>query len=257
MKKTLSAIVAIIAVLTTTATPANAEVVIDKVAIIDSYFDPSITGTHICVADKGCGLNPTNTTAAVFSHGSKMAAIVKKHNPNAQLVLIRAGSVVGTTLYDANGREISNAFLAVPSDADVVSISIYSNGNGTSNGTGCRPSTQTRTGTVAVSAELTRTTNAINAIVSSGRAVIAAAGNANNPTGLNYPACIPAVTAITIPWSTGTKNSNTDIILNSNGDYLGGDIATTSGSTAFVASKWNKYSLIVVSGRTTLASVLQ
>ncbi len=257
MKKTLLAIVAILAVFTSTATPATANDVVDKIAIIDSYFDPSIAGTHICVADKGCNIKPSNTTAPVFSHGSRMAAIVKKYNPNAQLVLIRSGSVVGTTLYDANGREISNAFIAVPLDADVVSISIYSNGNGTNNGTGCRPSTQTRTGTVAVSTELARATNATNAIIASGRSIVGAAGNAKLPTGLNYPACLPAVTSVTIPGATGTSNPTTDIFLQTNGNYLGGDINTTSGATAFVASKWDNYKLVVVPNKTTLVGVLQ
>lgn len=257
MKKTILAILAVLALFGSTATPATANNVVDKIAIIDSYFDPSIAGTHLCVADKGCEIKPTNTTTPVFSHGTKMASIIKKYNPDAQLVLIRAGSVVGTTLYDANGREISNAFIAVPVDVDVVSIAIYSNGNGTNNGTGCRPSTQTKTGTVAVSFELTRATNAVNSIVSSGRAVVGAAGNAKLPTGLNYPACLSSVTSVTIPGQTGTSNPNTDIYLQPNGNYLGGDVNTTSGATAFVASKWDKYSQVVVSGKTTLVGLLQ
>lgn len=219
------------------------------VAIIDSYFDPSISATHICVADFGCNLRPSNTSSPVFSHGTQMASIVSRHNPDAKLILIRAGSISGSTLGDANAREISNALLAVPAHADVISISIFSNNSKNSRGTDCRPSNSLgysvpRGAThrpVNVSNELTRTTNAVSAIVSSGRAVLASAGNADLPNGLNYPACVTSVTSVTIPFATGTANPGLDIYLNTNGDTLNGDLATTSGATAFIASKFGQY----------------
>lgn len=275
MKKTILAIVAILALFGSTATPATANNLVDKIAIIDSYFDPSIAGTHICVADFGCNVTPINKASDAFLHGTKMAAIVKKHNPNAQLVLIRAGSVVGTTISDANAREISNALLAVPADADVVSISIYSNGSGTGNGTGCRPSNKLGYSlplgndpikyTVNVSSELIRATNAVKTIVSSGRAVVAAVGNGRlafpapyvQSQAMSYPACISAVTSVAVVGLVGTSNINTEIVLSPNGNYLGGDIATTSGATAFIASKWDKYQPILFPNKINVVGLLQ
>jgi hypothetical protein len=225
------------------AVPAQA-VAVDRIAIIDSYFDVrAVSGptTSICVADRGCAAQPSNTSAAVYSHGTKMAQIVRRFNPTAHLVLIRAGSVVTSTLYDANGREISAGFEAVPADVKVVSIAIYSNGNGTVDGTGCRPSTATKTGTVAVVTELNRAIKAVDSIAARGGVVIGAAGNANRPLGLNYPACLHNVQSVTLPLLTGTLNPNLDILLLPNGNSLGGIVNTTSGATAYVTGNWDIY----------------
>lgn len=224
-------------------------VTVTRIAIIDSYFTPSsITGpvSTLCVADAGCAETPTNTTAAVFTHGTIMAKIVRTYNPTAQLVLIRAGSSVNKTLYNANGREIASAFAAVPAGVNVVSISIYSNGNGTSDGTACRPSSQSSSGVVNVSLELSRAVAAVNALASRGTVIVGAAGNANLPKGLNYPACLYNVQSVTSYWLTGTANPNLDIFIQpKSGDYTGGYLATTSGLTAYVAGNWDLYGDII------------
>jgi hypothetical protein len=210
----------------------------ETIVIIDAYFDKTLPGTHICVADSGCSIVPSNSTSTTFTHGTRMANIIIKNNPLASLVYIRAGSVnhLGQ-IVSANGREIANAFLAVPQDASVVSISIFNNG------TGCRPSS---TGLVNVSLELSRTQSAINSIVSRSGAVIAAAGNgaATITDKVDYPACLAGVTAVAKANSSGTFQSQgrihpeMDVAVYPTTGLLG-DFNTTSGLTAALASRWN------------------
>jgi hypothetical protein len=215
---------------------------VDTIAIIDSYFDKSLPGTHICVADSKCDLTPTDTNSTTFAHGTEMARIILKNNPSANLVYIRAGSLnVRNQIVFPNGREISRAFEAVPNNVSVVSISIFNNGNGVSSGTSCKPS---NTGLVAVGLELSKTQSAINRIVSRGGSVIAAAGNGRGVSRVDYPACLPNVVAV----ARGSQNSGfltqgaahpeMDVAVISKTSDVG-SLRTTSGLTAALASKWN------------------
>jgi hypothetical protein len=211
----------------------------ETIAIIDAHFDASIPGTHICVADVGCETNISNAA----SHGSQMANIVIKNNPNAKLVLIRAGSFSKGSLSFPNAREISNAIQAVPTNASVVSISIFNN-SGMNN---CRPSTSSGNGTKnpLVSLEVKRTTDSINQIVSRGGAVLAAAGNgpAKNARNLDYPACLPNVTSVARGvqgsgfLTQGKDHPELDLALVATNDV--GQFRTTSGLTAALASRWS------------------
>jgi hypothetical protein len=209
----------------------------ETIAIIDAYFDRSLPGTHICVADSGCNLVPTNTTSTTFTHGTRMARIILNNNPGANVVYIRAGSVNNRNqIVSANGREIANSFLAVPTSASVVSISIFNNGNG------CRPAT---TGAVNVSLELSKTQSAINSIVARNGSVLASAGNgaATLVDKVDYPACLPNVVAIAKAKgsgafdSQGRAHSEMDVAVYPSTGLIG-DFNTTSGLTAALASKW-------------------
>lgn len=209
----------------------------ETIAIIDAYFDKSLPGTHICVADTGCNLVPTNTTSTTFTHGTRMARIVLKNNPTANLVYIQAGSVNSRNqIVSANGREIANAFVAVPYNASVVSVSIFNNGSG------CKPS---NAGLVNVGLELSKTQSAINSILSRNGAVIAAAGNghARLSAAVDYPACLPGVTAVARGsqisgfLTQGRLHPEMDVAVISKTDDTR-ELRATSGLTAALASKW-------------------
>lgn len=228
----------------------------DTIAVIDAYFDKSkLAGnfSEICVSDSGCSDVPTVADGETsLTHGTIMAQIIAKNNPGAKVILIKAGSVVGTKLYQANAREISNAFLAVPNSVSVVSISIRNN-NGTLNS--CRPGTKSPGSAVPnISTEISRTQSAINSLVGSGVGVIAAAGNLpeKNNTAIDYPACLPNVTAVAKASGDGSVRSQG--ILNPELDIkvypsvgLIGNLNTTSGITAAVAAKWNTIKSTIIS----------
>lgn len=244
MKKIISLVA--IALVAGTTIPAQAAPT-ETIAVIDAYFNKTqLVGnfTEICVADSGCTATPTSvaTSTTTLTHGTIMAQIIAKNNPNANIVLVRSGSVVNSKLYQASAREISNAFLAIPSTASAVSISIYNNGSG------CRPSTANAPGNaiVNVSLEVSRTQQRINSLVSSGINIIGAAGNGpqTNTLSVDYPACLPNVTAVAKAAgngdirSQGIANPELDIkVYPSVG--LVGNFNTTSGITAAVAAKWS------------------
>jgi len=223
----------------------------DKIAIIDAYFDLSqLTGkvSQICVADLGCGDTATRsaTSSASISHGTEMAKIVINNNPKAELVLIRAGSVKSGTLYQASAREISKSFASVPLESSVVSISIYNNGPSSS---ACRPGTAKAPGTptVNVSLEVSNTSNAISKLISSGTNIVAASGNGpeRNVTAIDYPACLPNVTAVAKAnevgkaLSQGAAHPEMDILVYPSTGLVR-MFNTTSGLTALLASKWSE-----------------
>lgn len=228
---------------------APVEKISDKIVIIDAYFDLSqISGvvSEICVADLGCGSKATRASNSQAStvHGTEMAKIIRKNNPESELFLIRAGSVINGTLYQANAREIARSFASVPAGSTAVSVSIYNNG-----ASSCRPGTAKAPGTqiVNVSLEVTNTSTAISNLLSSGTNIVAASGNgsATNTSSIDYPACLPGVTAV-------AKSSNTGQILSQGRLHpeldvlvypstgLVGMFNTTSGLTALLASKWSE-----------------
>jgi len=251
MKKIISLVV--LALVAVTVVPAKAAPV-ETIAVIDAYFNKSqLVGnfTEICVADSGCASTPTavansNTT---LTHGTIMAQIIAKNNPEALVVLIRSGSVVKSKLYQASAREIANALLAVPATASAVSISIRNNGNG------CRPTTANAPGNpiVNVSLELSKTQQRINDLVKSKIGVIAAAGNGSerDTLSVDYPACLPNVTAIAKAAgdgearSQGIGNAELDIKVYPSVGLIG-NFNTTSGITAAVAAKWNSIKSTII-----------
>lgn len=245
MKK-LTLIVAVTMATLTVSPIANADTV-DSITIIDAYFNKAslpANVTEICVADAGCSLTPTKvaTSSTTLTHGTIMAQIVVKNNPAANIILVRAGSVVGEKLYQASAREITKALEAVPSSSSVVSISIYNNGNG------CRPSTANAPGNqiVNVSQEVQKTQTAISNLLSQDISIISASGNGSekNINKIDYPACLSGVTAIAkaasngMPRSQGSQNSELDLLVYPSTGLLG-NFNTTSGITAAIAAKWS------------------
>lgn len=253
MKK-LTLIVAVSMATLMVSPAANADTV-DSVTIIDAYFNKSAlptNATEICVADSGCSLTPTKvaTSSTTLTHGTIMAQIVAKNNPTANIILIRAGSVVGEKLYQASAREITKAFMAVPDSSSVVSISIYNNGNG------CRPNTANAPGNsiVNVSDEVEKTKKSISDLVNKNISIISASGNGSekNINSIDYPACLPGVTAVAKasssgqPRSQGSNNSELDLLVYPSVGLVG-NFNTTSGITAAVAAKWSSIKAEIVS----------
>jgi len=228
--------------------------------IVDSYFDSSkITGKvlDICIAKTGCELTPTpvSGTASAFHHGTAMAEIARKANPDVTLYLVRAASATKNprtgevAIGLINGNDFLAALNLVKSRKDeiaAVSFSYSINGNMSKPGE-CRLST---TGLVNVSVTDPAIRSAVVDLKAQGIHVFAATGNDRNRKPVSYPACIAEVESVASGSGTGfLPSSNYD----SNTDYVGALPANvfsytssiyrlishaTSSATASVAAMW-------------------
>ena len=174
--------------------------------IVDAYFDSSrISGdvVNICLARVGCDLTPTPVAgvSSSYNHGTAMAELARKANPDAKLYLVRAASAVknsrtGTvSLNLVSGNDFLNALKFVQSKKDevgAVSFSYSMNGNMTKAGE-CRLATY---GSVNVSVVDPQIRSTVTELKSSGIPVFAATGNDFNRKPVSYPACIPDVASV-------------------------------------------------------------
>jgi hypothetical protein len=228
--------------------------------IVDAYFDSSrISGNvvNVCLARVGCDLTPTPVAGAssAYNHGTAMAELARKANPDVKIYLVRAASSVkntrtgAVTMQVVNGNDFLNALRFVQSKKDemgAVSFSYSMNGNMTTAGE-CRLSTS---GSVNVSVVDPQIRSAVADLKSSGIPVFAATGNDGNRKPVSYPACIPDVASVASGF--GDKilsSSNHDAFT----DYIGalpsntlryssaifGTIShATSSATVSVAAMW-------------------
>jgi len=228
--------------------------------IVDAYFDSSkISGkvVDICVARTGCELTPApiSGVSSPFHHGTAMAELARKANPDVTLYLVRAASAVKhprtgvVTLNLVNGNDFLAALNLVKSRTDevaAVSFSYSMNGNMSKPGE-CRLST---TGLVNVSVTDPAIRSAVVDLKAQGIHVFAATGNDRNRKPVSYPACVAEVESV----AAGSGNSfllssNHD----SNTDYVGALPANvfsytssiygliphaTSSATVSVAAMW-------------------
>ena len=124
-------------------TPAQAEEA-KSLVIVDSYFDVSkIAGKveSVCVAVSGCELTPTPQSgfSDAYNHGTAMAEVALKQNPNIKLVLVRAASatknnrtgVVSISTLNGNDFLKSLSYVSSRSDVGAVSFSYNLSGNKT------------------------------------------------------------------------------------------------------------------------------
>jgi hypothetical protein len=230
--------------------------------IVDAYFDSSkISGdvVDICIARVGCELtpNPIAGNSSSFNHGTVMAYLARKANPDIKLYLVRAASTFKNpttgvvTMHVVNGNDFLNALRFVKSKQDevgAVSFSYSMNGNMTSPGD-CRLSTS---GSVNVSVVDPQIRSVVAELKDSGVPVFASTGNDGNRKPVSYPACIPDV--MSVASGSGDKflsSSNYD----ENTDYVGALPAgtltytstvfglishATSSATVSVASMWTR-----------------
>jgi hypothetical protein len=228
--------------------------------IVDAYFDSSkISGdvVNICIAKVGCELTPTPVAGAssAYNHGTAMAEIARKANPDAKIYLVRAASSVKNTrtgtvsLSLVNGNDFLNALKFVQSKQDevgAVSFSYSMNGNMTKAGE-CRLSTY---GSVNVSVVDPQIRSTIAELKSAGIPVFAATGNDGNRKPVSYPACIPDVASVASGFgdkvlSSSNHDANTDYVgalpsntLKYNSAIFGTISHATSSATASVAAMW-------------------
>jgi hypothetical protein len=230
--------------------------------IVDSYFDSSkISGdvVDVCIARIGCELTPTPIAGVAnsFNHGTAMADLARKANPEAKLILIRAASATKNprtnrvTMAVINGNDFLNSLRWVASSSENVSAVSFSytiSGNMKKVGD-CRLST---VGGVNVSIVDPQIRSSISNLKNAGIPVFAGTGNDSNRKPVAYPACIPDVMSVAagvgdsfIPSS--NRDANTDFVgalpantFNYTSSIFGVIPQTTSSATASVAGLWSR-----------------
>lgn len=211
---------------------------VDTIAIIDTQFDGANVGTnvtHVCVT--ACSNNSVpragnKTQRDHYNHGIGIAEIVRKSNPNAHLILIRAGS---TKVGPVSSQGLLDALRWVDANRAALGIDVVSASLNAGNGSRCAA-----TGGVRHSDVLA----VVDSISNAGTPILASAGNGSNPNALGYPACIPNVVAVSITGSRdGVNHPNTDFIGRSDGFNFNTSVGTiswasSSALTAMLAAAW-------------------
>ena len=223
-----------------------------SVVIIDSYFDARVpNATIVCIASDKC----TNTAKAstkvsdAVNHGTAMAEVARRNNPNVPIVLLRSANVdkkgaVGIL----NGNDFLAALKWAESNASTVSAVSFSynlSGNMSKPGD-CKLSP---TGLV----DIYKTDPAIRATIASlntkGIPVFVSTGNDSNKKPVNYPACITETVSVST-FPVGNYDSNTDFFgvlpegkFNYRSNLFGLIPQTTSSATIAVATQWQKGTL--------------
>lgn len=211
---------------------------VDTIAIIDTQFDGADVGTnvtHVCVT--ACSNNSTprpgnRTQARHYNHGIGIAEIVRKSNPNAHLILIRAGS---TKVGPVSSQGLLDALRWVDVNRVALGIDVVSASLNAGNGSKCTATGGVRHDDVV---------SVVDSISNAGTPILASAGNGSNPNVLGYPACIPNVVAVSISGRfNGVNNSNTDFIGRSDGTNFNTSIGaiswrSSSALTAMLAAAW-------------------
>ena len=245
MKKIFIALSVLFSVLTV---PANA-VQGGAVVIIDSYFDARVSNaTIVCIATDKCAnsAKPSTKVSDAVNHGTAMAEVARRNNPNVPLVLLRSANVdkkgaVGIL----NGNDFLAALKWVDANSSTVSAVSFSynlSGNMSKPGD-CKLSP---TGLV----DIYKTDPAIRATIvnlkTKGIPVFVSTGNDSNKKPVNYPACITdTVSVSTFP--VGNYDANTDyfgVLPEGKWNYqsasFGSIPQTTSSATVAVATQWQK-----------------
>lgn len=228
--------------------------------IVDAYFDSrKISGevVDVCIARVGCELSPTPIAgvASAYNHGTAMADLARKANPDLKLYLVRAASSFkdprsgAVTMQGVNGNDFLNALKFAKSKQDevgAVSFSYSMNGNMTKAGE-CRLSTS---GSVNVSVVDPQIRSVITELKNSGIPVFAATGNDRNKKPVSYPACIEDVMSVASGQgdsflSSSNYDANTDHVgalpantLSYTSTIFGTISHATSSATASVAAMW-------------------
>jgi hypothetical protein len=168
--------------------------------IVDSYFDLSkISGdvVSVCVARSGCELTPTPVAgvSSAYNHGTAMAEVALKQNPNIKLVLVRAASVTKNvrtgvvSISTLNGNDFLKSLSYVSSRSDVGAVSFSYNLSGNK---ACSLST---TGGVNLRVVEPQIRSTISSLKANGVPVFSSTGNKAGAA-VNYPACIADVNSV-------------------------------------------------------------
>lgn len=232
----------------------------NALVIVDAYFDSSkISGNvvDVCIAIRGCELTPppSSSVSSAVNHGTVMAELARKANPEATLYLVRAASATRNTRTGAvtmsvvNGNDFLNSLRWVQANVDNVSAVSFSYRISSNSRPGdCKLSS---VGGVNVAVVDPQIRSAVSVLKDSGIPVFAATGNDGNRKPVDYPACISEVASVAagvgdsfLPLS--NHDSNTDYVgsLPSNTfSYLSSLFRvipqTTSSATVSVAALWS------------------
>jgi hypothetical protein len=229
--------------------------------IIDSYFDSSkISGdvVNVCIARVGCELTPSPIAGASssFNHGTAMAYLARKANPDVKLILIRASSSTKNprtgvvTMAFINGQDLLNSLRWVAQNQKEVSAVSFSYSiSGNMKMGECKLST---VGSVNVSVVDPQIRSAVSELKAGGVPVFASTGNDSNRRPVAYPACIPDVMSVAAGVGdsfirSSNHDSNTDFVgalpantFNYTSSVFGVIAQTTSSATASVAALWSR-----------------
>jgi hypothetical protein len=219
------------------------------VVIIDSYFDTRVTNTTIvCIATDKCvnTAKPSKKVSDAVNHGTAMAEVARRNNPNVPLVLLRSATVNNK---GAVGILNGNDFLAAlkwvdanSSNVSAVSFSYGLSGNMTKPGD-CKLSP---TGLVNIKIVDPAIRLTIASLKNKGIPVFVSTGNDSNRKPVGYPACITdTVSVSTFP--VGNHDANTDYFgVLPEGKFNYGSVLfglipqTTSSANVAVATQWQK-----------------
>ena len=219
------------------------------VVIIDSYFDTRVTNTTIvCIATDKC-VNTAKPSARVsdpVNHGTAMAEVARRNNPNVPLILLRSATVNNKgAVAILNGNDFLAALKWVDansSNVSAVSFSYGLSGNMTKRGD-CKLSP---TGLVNIKIVDPAIRSTVASLKNKGIPVFVSTGNDSNRKPVAYPACITdTVSVSTFP--VGNHDANTDYFgVLPEGKFNYGSVLfglipqTTSSANVAVATQWQK-----------------
>ena len=219
------------------------------VVIIDSYFDARIANTTIvCIATDKC-VNTAKPSARVsdpVNHGTAMAEVARRNNPNVPLILLRSATVNNKgAVAILNGNDFLAALKWVDansSNVSAVSFSYGLSGNMSKPGD-CKLSP---TGLVNIKIVDPAIRSTVTSLKNKGIPVFVSTGNDSNRKPVAYPACITdTVSVSTFP--VGNYDKNTDyfgVLPEGKFNYLsvlfGLIPQTTSSANVAVATQWQK-----------------
>jgi hypothetical protein len=229
--------------------------------IIDSYFDSSkISGdvVDICIAKVGCEIIPTPIAgiSSAYNHGTAMAYLARKANPDVKLYLVRASSSFKNartgrvTINVINGNDLLNALAWVEQNLEDVSAVSFSYRISSNVRPGdCKLST---VGAVNVRVVDPQIRSAITRLKDSGVPFFASTGNDRNRKPVDYPACIPDTMSVAagvggsiLALSNHDSNTNYVGALPANTFNYTSSVfrlipQTTSSATVSVAALWTR-----------------
>jgi hypothetical protein len=175
------------------------------IVIIDSYFDSSkISGdvVNVCIARVGCDLTPNSVAgfSSPSNHGTAMAYLARKANPEAKIILIRAASATKNprtgvvSMAIINGNDLLNALRWTQANQSTISaISFSYSISGNMRFGECKLSP---TGSVNVGVVDPQIRSTVLQLKNAGVPVFAATGNDSNRKPVAYPACITDVVSV-------------------------------------------------------------
>lgn len=193
MKKIIAFFIALFAI--AGVAPAQAQAP-QAIAIIDASFDASlisgdvlevcVVGEVLCQRDD----KPTrNTQYKSYNHGTIMADVVRSHNPDAKIILIRAANIKTSVVTGTGFAAALDWLLENKEQYNIGAVSFsYNSGNGAR----CLPATP-GLNVVNMHNEIV---SDIATLKASGTEVFAASGNHGSGDRIDYPACISDVVAV-------------------------------------------------------------